>query len=224
MRSHTGARGGGARLRARVGALLGASLAVSALAGCGPAPGEPAAPQSLTTEAGAALSVPSGTRYVLEGWTLDVDPAGWVTIDGERTWRFMSEGRLVDTNGELIAQMREDGRVLGEDDRDLGQVGGPNAAPPERETAWLSLQPTGHVVRYDSAGRMHPFGRFYRCEHPEPCVLLAHVFGLELRALLRDRKPMLTTGIRAGPGVTRPHGLMLQRDRTRMEPSTAGPW
>ena len=94
--------------------------------------------------------------------------------------------------------MEPDGRLVGRDDRPLGQVGLHNSSLPGRQTAWLALGDQGDVTRFDDEGGRHADGAWAGCGTSlRTCTLVSH-FTL---VLAEARRPHVGVGIGIGVGV-----------------------
>jgi hypothetical protein len=79
-----------------------------------------------------------------------------------------------------LAILSPDGRIIGTDDRALGQVGVTNAAPPWSAQAWLAVMPDGVVTHFSPEGDREPMGRWHGCQGPllRTCTLVTHMIAL----------------------------------------------
>ena len=80
--------------------------------------------------------------------------------------------------------MLPDGRVVGPGDDPLGNVGTVNASLPDEKDAWISVMPTGEVVRYLDDGERMNFGAWIGC-NAQPvhltCTLITHILGMRIK-------------------------------------------
>jgi hypothetical protein len=150
---------------------------------------------------GAALVVPHA-RWVNGSDAVEIAHDGRVALNGRHIMTIDVAGRAYDPEGEPIALLRDDGMLAGEDDEPMGWVGAGEAILPGGESPWLTLQPSGEVVRSDSSGRGRPFGVWLGCDHPttlQACTLVTHLMGMELRQ--REHTAGVSVGVGIGVGV-----------------------
>jgi hypothetical protein len=153
-------------------ALAWAALLVGAITGC------QAHPPIHWVQGGSRLDIPRARWSNGEG-VLDVMPDGRVLANGAHLFTIDAAGRVFDIENEPIALLEADGRVVGKDDANLGKVGLRNASPPGAEYAWLTLDDTGTVVRFDPEGGPHPDGTWSGCGPAlRTCTLATHVIAL----------------------------------------------
>jgi hypothetical protein len=135
---------------------------------------------------------------------IDVMPDGRVLANGELAMRVDRAGRVFDEDGEPIALLEADGRVVGPDDAPLGNVGMRHAAIPDEPYAWLTVTDTGEVIRYDDEGERSAYGIWGGCAGPPQvamtCTLVTHLVGMRLRAVERQGSGV-SIGIGVGVGV-----------------------
>lgn len=155
-----------------------------------------ALPPSGWEHGGAPLGMPHA-RWVLGDVAIDVEPSGRVLIDGTPELGLDAAGRVYDREQNPLAMLLPDGTLLGPDDEPLGTVGARHASLPGDPHAWLSLAPSGEVIRYEPDGSRRPFGVWRGCgvdpRTRQACTLVTHVLGSRLR--------------RAGSGGTLSFGL-----------------
>jgi hypothetical protein len=178
-------------MEARVALLL-----AFALAACS------ATPPARWVQGGARVDIPHA-RWVRGDVVVEILPDGKVVIDGDHELSVDTAGRVVDADAEPVALLEPNGRVVGPDDKDLGQVGAMHASLPENETAWLSVMPSGEVVVYDEEGERHLFGVWVGCNRSpsahQVCTLVSHLVGVRLRAY--SRQSGVSFGVGVGVGV-----------------------
>jgi hypothetical protein len=171
-------------------------LPVLALAACS------ATPPANWARGGAAVDIPRA-RWVRGDVIVEVMPDGKVLLDGEHEFTVDRGGRVVDSDGEPVALLEPNGRLVGPDDKDLGQVGAMHAARPDEQNAWLSVMPSGEVIVYDDEGERHVFGVWVGCNQSasahQVCTMLSHIIGVRVRAY--DRGSGVTFGVGVGVGV-----------------------
>jgi len=129
-----------------------------------------------------------------------VRPDGQVLEGGSLLFVIDRVGRVVDSDYEPVAMLWPDGRVVGTDDRLLGQVGVSNASPPGSRTAWLSVSPNGQVVYVDADGTRSAGGVWTGCDGPalRTCTYVTHLIAL--RSYVR-RESGVAVGVGIGVGV-----------------------
>ncbi len=151
-------------------------------------------------EGGAPLVIPAAHWNRGEATAIDVRPNGEVLEDGHLVFTIDRVGRVVDSDNEPVAMLFPDGRVVGTDDRLLGQVGVSNASPPGSGTAWLSVAPNGEVIYFDADGSRAPGGVWSGCNGPalRTCTFLTHIVAL--RSYVR-RESGIAIGVGVGVGV-----------------------
>lgn len=162
-----------------------------------------ASPPASWVRGGATLDIPSA-RWALGQGTVDVMPDGRILINGEHELTIDRGGRVYDLEGDPVALLEQDGRVLGPGDKDLGMVGVMHASLPEEQTAWLSVTATGEVIRYDDEGERVYFGVWRGCNlsmrAAHACTLVTHIIGLKIREASRSGPGGWSPGF-GGPGV-----------------------
>ena len=138
-----------------------------------------ASPPPRWAEGGAALTLPTA-RWHRDGDTIEIQPSGQVLEDGDPIFLVDRVGRVVDEDREPVAVLLPNGTLAGTDNRDLGHVGRANAAPPSQSSAWLSLQPDGTVIRFDSDGERSRDGSWEGCRGTalRTCTLITHLIAL----------------------------------------------
>lgn len=158
------------------------------------------APPTGWAHGGSPLDLPRA-RWIVGEQVVDVASDGSVLYGGERVLRIDAAGRVSNDEGEPLALLLPDGRLVGEDDKDLGVVGAGRAARAGEETAWVGLAPTGEVFRYDEEGGMHPFGAWVGCavspRAMQVCTLVTHLLTDQLAA----RQAAYGSGVGFGFGV-----------------------
>jgi hypothetical protein len=170
---------------------LGGLAISSASAGCS------ATPPAHFQEGGATLAL-GRARWSLDGdHVMDVMPDGRVLFDGEPRWELDAKGRIRDRSGDPLALLRADGVLLGDEDNSLGIVGTQTASAPGATTAWLLLQPNGHVIAFDQEGAAYDGARWQGCEGPmgRTCLLVTH-----LTRLAAANGPRTSVGLGFGIG------------------------
>lgn len=160
-----------------------------------------ATPPANWAQGGGALDVVRA-RWVLGDSTIDVVEDGRVLVNGEHEYTVDAAGRLFDEDNEPVALLQADGQVSGPDDEHLGIVGSEHASRPHEETAWLSLTPSGEVIRYDEDGERYGFGVWMGCRvsprSSQMCVYITHVIG---RSVASRPRPGVSVGVGIGVGV-----------------------
>lgn len=159
-----------------------------------------ATPPANWAKGGAVLELPRA-RWVRGETIVDLVPEGQILVNGEPYFTLDRAGRMADLDGEPVALLEADGRVTGADDTPMGMVGWMNAALPEQSTAWLSIQPSGQVVRYDDEGEASVYGVWMGCSASprthQACTYVTHVLAQKLR----PEEPRSGVSIGVGVGV-----------------------
>lgn len=174
-------------------ALAAACLALTALAaaGCTPPP-----PRSWDG-GGTALDIPRA-QWILGEEAVELLPSGDVIADGDLVLAIDRVGRVYDGDGAPIAVLEPDGTLVGNDDVGLGVVGSRHASLPEGSHAWITVEPTGQVVRYGDEGDRYPFGAWFGCgaspRAQQACTLVTHVLGMRMIRRARDAGPTFGVG------------------------------
>lgn len=112
---------------------------------------------------------------------IEIRPDGHVTKGGEPYLYIDRAGRVVDEDNEPVAILLTDGHLAGPNNRLLGFIGGSNASPPDRPTAWLTILNDGSVVFFDDEGDKGPGGVWRGCNGPQQrtCTLVTHLVSME---------------------------------------------
>jgi hypothetical protein len=155
-------------------------LAFALLAGCAPKP------PAHWAQGGAELEIPAA-RWVRGDATVELHPDGKIKVNGEHEATLDRAGRLFDVDAQPIALLMPDGRVVGPDDAPLGFVGQATASLPDTRTAWIAIQPTGEVVRFEDDGAPAPMGAWFGDCRATPrtmqvCTLVTHMMAMRLRS------------------------------------------
>ena len=132
---------------------------------------------------------------------IDVMPDGRVLANGDHLFTVDAAGRVFARDNDPIALLEGDGRLVGNDDANLGQVGLRNASPPGIEFAWLTIDDAGTVVRFDPDGGPHPEGSWSGCGPAlRTCTLVTHVIALSQMRAARGPRTRVGIGVGAGAG------------------------
>ena len=155
-----------------------ALLAAAALAAC--ASPSPSTPPPQWATGGSPILIPEARWQDGGGTVVDIRQDGAVLLNGGLLFSLDPAGRVYDQKGAGVAVLLTTGRLGGPDQTDLGVIGVGNAAPPGRNTAWLSIQPSGEVVYADSDGSRQDLGAWKGCEGParRTCTLVTHLVTL----------------------------------------------
>lgn len=151
---------------------------------------------------GTPLEIPRA-RWVRGDSVIEVSRNGAVYVDGDHELTVDRAGRVYRPDGEPVALLYSDGRLLGPDDEDLGIVGAARASLPGKDdVAWLGLYPSGELVVYGDEGQRLALGVWLGCHHSphtaQTCVLISHLLTRELRR--RSQAPAMTWGVGVGVG------------------------
>jgi hypothetical protein len=161
-----------------------------------------ATPPANWAKGGAVLELPRA-RWVRGDVIVDLVPEGQILVNGEPYFTLDRAGRIADLDGEPVALLEADGRVTGADDTPMGMVGWMNAALADQSTAWLSIQPSGQVVRYDDEGEAVVYGVWMGCgaspRTHQACTYVTHVLAQKLRT--EEPRSGVSIGIGVGVGV-----------------------
>ncbi|HZF52499.1 MAG TPA: hypothetical protein VE093_27780 [Polyangiaceae bacterium] len=169
-----------------------------------------AMPPSKWAEGGARLELPRA-RWALVELAVDLLPDGTIWVNSEHVLTLDSAGRVINPDKEPVAMLMPDGRLLGKDDEPLGVVGSLHASMPDEANAWLSVLPTGEVIRYIDDGERMNFGAWLGCNvsprAQQSCTLVTHLLGMRIKEE-QDRLRASNGGYRPGmmPGMV-PFGL-----------------
>lgn len=167
-----------------------------ALAACVPPP------PAHFAQGGAPLDLPRA-RWVRGDLTVDLLPEGRVLVNGEQEMGLDRAGRVFTPEGEPLAVLEMDGRVVGTGDQPLGHVGLVHATLPEQTTAWLSVTDSGEVVRYGEGGERVGWGAWMGCDATprsrQACTLVSHLVGM--RVVAREQAAGVSVGVGVGVGV-----------------------
>jgi hypothetical protein len=160
-----------------------------------------ATPPANWATGGATLDIPRA-RWVYGDTVVDVIEDGRILVNGYQEFTVDAAGRLFDLDHEPVALLEADGLVSAPDDEVLGIVGSEHASRPDEDHAWLSLTPSGEVIRYDEDGERYGFGVWMGCRvsprASQLCVYLTHVLG---KSLMYRPRPGVSVGIGVGVGV-----------------------
>jgi hypothetical protein len=145
------------------------------LCSCGSASASSPPPQWAS--GGAPILIPEAQWRDEDGTVVDIRRDGAVLINGGLLFSLDPAGRVYDQKGAAVAVLLTDGHLAGADKADLGVIGLGNAAPADRGTAWLSVQPNGEVLYADSDGTRHAFGQWKGCDGAarRTCTLVTHL-------------------------------------------------
>lgn len=170
------------------------AFALTLLAGCVPHP------PAHWAVGGADVDIPAA-RWARPDASVDIQPDGKILVDGEHYATLDRAGRVYDADGQPIALLEPDGRVTGPDDASLGFVGRASASLPGATTAWIALQPTGDVLRFDPEGAPSPMGRWMgQCGATartlQVCTLVTHLLLVK-----QQSGPRIGIGFGFGVGV-----------------------
>lgn len=171
---------------------------MSALSGCGGGP--PAGWQ-----AGGALIVVPRARWILGDSAIELLADGRVLLAGEHVMTIDRAGRVVNDENEPVALLLPNGKVFGPGERELGRVGPGGAALAGDDSAWVTIAPTGEVLRHDDDGESRPFGAWVGCGASpwamQTCTLVTHLLGEQVLARMRASTSSFGFGVGAGVGV-----------------------
>lgn len=159
-----------------------------------------ATPPAKWAEGGARLDLPRA-RWALVESAVDVMPNGSVFVNSEHVLTVDSAGRVTNPDKEPVALLMNDGRLLGPDDAPLGVVGSLHASLPDEKNAWISVMPTGEVIRYMDDGERLNFGAWLGCSFSpraqQACTLVSHLLGMRIKEE-QDRLRAQGLGYRGG--------------------------
>ncbi len=146
---------------------------------------------------GAPLTVPRATWNA--GWTsVELLTDGRVIVNGIDWFVVDGAGRIVDEDGQPVAMLQRDGRLLGGDDEDLGFVGVAAASAPGSKHATMAIAPNGDVLRYDDDGEVGTAGAWSGCGHYaqtlQVCMLVTHLVSARFPAAPLHRTPITPYG------------------------------
>ncbi|MET0591643.1 MAG: hypothetical protein ABW133_03015 [Polyangiaceae bacterium] len=174
-------------------AFLGAILLAALGAGCA------SHPPAHWAQGGSKLALPRA-RLSAGDVVVDVMPDGRVLGNGDYLFSMDAAGRIFDVDNDPIALLEADGRLVGKDERNLGYVGLRNASPPGGQVAWLTIEDTGNVVRFDPEGTPFAGGVWSGCGPAlRTCTLTTHILAL-LQARARGGSRM-RIGVGMGVGM-----------------------
>lgn len=162
-----------------------------------------ATPPANWAQGGAALDIPRA-RWVRGDVTVDVAPDGKIFVNGEHELNVDRGGRVYDIDSQPVALLEPDGRVVGPDETPLGTVGALHASLPGEANAWLSVTPSGEVIRYLDEGERASFGVWMGCNASprahQTCTLITHLLGTKIREYERQGSGV-SIGIGVGVGI-----------------------
>lgn len=164
-----------------------AGLCVAAVAmGCS------ATPPPNWAKGGAPLALGQAS-WDRDGDVIEIRPDGTVVEDDSVIFQIDRVGRVYHEDGDPIAILLPSGQLVGENDTNMGEVGAISAAFPGAAYAWLSLHPSGHVIRYDRDGNEYHDGAWTGCQGPMmlTCTLVTHVVALREW----QRRPRVGVGV-----------------------------
>ncbi|MRG94714.1 hypothetical protein [Polyangium spumosum] len=163
------------------------------------APGAPA----NWARGGAMLDVPRA-RWVVGSSVVDVHPNGRVTINDSEELTVDRGGRVYDPNNEPVALLEPGGKLVGPGDKLLGNVGILHASQGDEPHAWLSVLPTGEVVRYEGDGSRSSLGVWIGCNQNylqhQTCTLVSHLLTPRIIARTQNMNGYMPRGLGWGPG------------------------
>ncbi len=166
------------------------------------APGAPA----NWARGGALLDVPRA-RWVVGSSVVEVFPDGKVMLNETQEITVDRGGRVYDTNNDPVALLEPGGKLVGPGDKRLGNVGILHASEGDEPNAWLSVMPTGEVVRYEDDGGRSSLGVWIGCNQSytahQTCTLVTHLLVPRILASARNMNT-LPTGLGMGPGALMP--------------------
>lgn len=117
--------------------------------------------------------------------SIDLLNDGRVMVNGTASFVIDQAGRVQDAEGQPVALLLPNGRLIGPQGEDLGVVGPVTAALPGANVAWLGLLPSGEVVRYDDNGATQSGGQWMGCGGYAPslqaCLLVTHLVATRFR-------------------------------------------
>ena len=157
-------------------------------------------PPSKWVEGGARLAFPRA-RWVVGDTAIDVVPNGAVFANSEIILKIDGSGRVTDQNNAPVALLQADGKLVGNGDELLGNVGIVNASLPDEDRAWITVLPTGEVLRYMEDGERLNFGAWLGCGAPQvhlTCTLITHLLGMRIKEE-QDRARAMGTYYRGSP-------------------------
>jgi hypothetical protein len=162
-----------------------------------------ATPPANWTRGGATLDIPRA-RWVWGESAVDIAPDGKIFINGEHELNVDRGGRVFDADGQPVALVEQNGQVVGPGDKPLGMVGALHASLPDEEQAWLSVAPSGEVIRYGEEGERMAFGVWLGCNVSprahQTCTLISHLIGMKIRETQREGSG-ISVGIGVGVGI-----------------------
>ena len=128
---------------------------------------------------------------------IDIRDDGSVLEGEDLVFTIDTVGRIVDADFAPFALLYDDGTVRGPDETQLGRVGLHNASPPEKQYAWVTVAPDGHVTFFDEDGEQHFGGTWRGCGGPmaRTCTLVTHAFMLRVLLARRQSGPSVGMGI-----------------------------
>jgi hypothetical protein len=175
--------------------LLGLSTLL--FAGCAPKP------PANWAQGGSPLDIPRA-RWVRGDASVEIAGDGRVLVNGEHQLTIDRGGRIFDVDAHPVALIERDGRLIGPDDKPLGMAGVWSASLPGESQAWLSLLPSGEVVRYGDDGARSSMGAWVgNCMASAPahqtCMIVSHLLGMKLKDE-RPYNPGYTPGMTPGIG------------------------
>ncbi|MEZ4297672.1 MAG: hypothetical protein R3B70_22115 [Polyangiaceae bacterium] len=123
-------------------------VAIAGLAGAGCAS---TVPPPGWQQGGAMLWVPNAA-WRAGSMNVDLLGDGQVVMNGTARFRIDAAGRVMDADGDPVALLRRDGKLVGNEGEELGTVGPTTAAVPGAPYASLGILPSGQVVRFEENG------------------------------------------------------------------------
>ena len=136
-------------------------------------------PPSGWQQGGATLVIPRA-RWVYGDISLEVAQNGRVIVSGDHWLTIDRAGRAFDPDNEPVALLRQDGMLVGPDDRRLGWVGAGETIRPGQGRRWITFRPNGEVLKFDG-DQQRPYGVWFGCNQVpytlQACALLTHLMA-----------------------------------------------
>lgn len=109
--------------------------------------------------------------------TIEIRPDGEIRNDDGVLFRIDRAGRVSSAEGDPVAVLLPDGRLLSEKDVVLGRISADSSYAPDQQTPSVRILPDGQVVVLSASSEWAPAGQWTYCEGAMAwtCTLVTHI-------------------------------------------------